>query len=316
VKEIGTAASEEETRLEAALAGFGWRGRYGLAAPAVVSPVHRGVANACFRVEREEGGAVFVKLPQPDLAPLLDPPSAAAAARAAAGVGASPAVAGYDPESGALATAWLGEGWDYARNDALSRPEVLEAALGHKRRIHAGPPMPRRDGPFERIARLEALLASETVHVPADLAWMRGNLVEIEAAMAAAGTEAVPCHLDQPASNVMLGPDGAVLLVDFDSAGMADPWYDLGGFLTEAFQFDEGFHQGIEIYAGATSEALFARAKLWSVVDDFHWALWATWCFATSPRTQIEFFKYASWRFLRARMTMLDWRFETWLRKL
>jgi len=316
VKTIGEAATDEERTLEAALANFGWRGRYLRAVPAVVSPVHRGVANACFRFDGEDGDSLFVKVPQADMAPLLDPAAAAEAARIAGEAGVTPPLAAFDPETGVAAFGWLDDGWDYARNDALARPEVLEAVLAHKRRLHDGPAFPRSDGPFERIDRLEGLLSPLAVHLPPDLPWLRDNLGLIRQALTAAGWDSRPCHLDQPASNVMLGPGGAVLLVDFDSAGMADPWYDIGAFLTEAFQFDEDVRRGIAAYAGTCSDGLFARARLWAIVDDLLWALWATWCFATSPRRDIEFFKYASWRFMRARMTLLDWRFETWLRQL
>jgi hypothetical protein len=52
----------------------------------------------------------------------------------------------------------------------------------------------------------------------------------------------------------------------------------------------------------ASTSRLFNRARLYGVADDVRWGLIGAILAATSPRTDLEFLKYADWRFLRARL--------------
>ena len=114
----------------------------------------------------------------------------------------------------------------------------------------------------------------------------------------------------------MIGPGGAVQLVDFDMAANKDPYFDLGSVMVEAFQFAEDCRQVLEIYDGYVSEAHYGRCRLYGIADDLMWALWGFICFAQSPRKEVEFTKYAEWRLLRCRWQFGDPDFDRWMRRL
>jgi thiamine kinase-like enzyme len=154
------------------------------------------------------------------------------------------------------------------------------------------------------------------VMLPHDYPWMLDNVRDIAAAIGAAGFDAVACHGDGIASNVMIAGAGQVLLVDWDEAVNADPYWDLGSLFAEAFPFDPPARAALESYAGCCDEALFARCRLYGIVDDLAWATRSMIAATITERVDIEFFKYAQWRFLRCRMSLCDRGFEERLRTI
>ncbi|MEO1193438.1 MAG: phosphotransferase [Pseudomonadota bacterium] len=285
------------------------------AVPAVVSPVHRGVAHHCWRVEVPGGDRLFCKLPAADQAQLLADADAARMARLAGDAGIAPAVAWFDEDSSILATAWLGEGWRYAKVEDLRQPETLSAVIGLLTRFHGQPVagLPTHDA-AARLQQQDRLLRALPIDRPPNYDWLLDQVTLTLAALAPATQ--VPCHLGAIASNVMLGPEGAVLLVDFDQAGLSEPLHDLGILLTETFDFEDEWLAALQpLYGEATPQAV-NRARLWGLVDDLTWGQWALICHARGQRPEIEYFKYASWRFLRATQTAGAWEFERRLRQL
>lgn len=139
---------------------------------------------------------------------------------------------------------------------------------------------------------------------------------QIEAAILAAGFDVKPCHGDGLASNVLLGPDGAVTLVDFDEARDDDPWYEIGALLNEAFQFESEMEPALEMFEGSVRRASLNRCRAYAVVDDLVWGIWGLLMDRVSPRGEIEFLKYAQWRLLRCRMALRDPALESRLRDL
>jgi len=319
MKAIGEASSELEFRVEDAIASIeDWRGlevRYAPAAPAVVSPIHRAVESACFNLTAGED-AIFLKLRYPDMTGFFDDHAVAESSRLAAEAGVSPGLRHSDPARGLLALERLGTDWTWGKVDDFADAMVLEAVVEAKRALHEGKAFPRTVSVFETIERYWQTIASDQVTVPADVPDLLARVRRIAEAIAAAGVDHRPCHGDGVASNVMIGPDGAVQLVDFDMAANADPYHDLGSLMVEAFQFAEDARQVLEVYDGAFVETHYNRCRLYGIADDLMWALWGFICFAQSPRKEVEFTKYAEWRLLRCRWQFGDPDFDRWMTRL
>jgi thiamine kinase-like enzyme len=166
------------------------------------------------------------------------------------------------------------------------------------------------------IPRLLDVATVGSAKLPVDIAWLADHVLEALAAIAAGGIDLVPAHGDGNATNVMLGPDGAVRLLDYDAAGSMDPFLDLGSYLVEAHEFDPGAREAFEVFWGRFDERLFNRARLYGVADDLRWGLIGAVLAARSRRVQLEFLKFADWRFLRCRLAVRDPRFEERVRRL
>lgn len=320
MKAVGHPETPFEQRVEDALARIpDWRGRplrYALAAAPVASPTHRGVASDCLRVALDGEADVFLKIRHADMADDLTPVAVQAAERAGA-LRIGPAV--RIVADGVLGLDFLPDPWRYARVGDLQDTATLAAVLAALRRLQGEGPLGVSFCPFDRIAALARQAAAVGAPLPEGTADLIAAAALIGEAMRASGIDLAPCRNDGIASNVMLGGAGGdhgIRLVDFDLAGDADPWFEVGALINEVCRFEDGRRAAVEAYAGACDPRRLARCRLYGAVDDVMWGLWGIVRAVTSPRGGIEFFKYGQWRLFHARTTTGAWDFEAWLRGL
>lgn len=305
---------DSDTALHAALAQAGLSGA-SLAPPigGAVSPIHRAVENECRLATAPGHSPLFVRRLYADMRPFVDPAHSIEASRKAGEAGVAPRLLAADAASGVLVFEALGEGWTWAYQDRLRQPAALEALLTAKRRFQGVAPLTECRDPFELIGEYLTQAQAAAASLPATLTAALEGVQRAGAALAASGSDRVPCHADGAASNVMLGPDNALKLIDFEWARQTDPAHDLGTVLAELCPEDGEALLAIEMALGAASSQMLARARLYGAADDLMWALWGFILARNSPRRQVEFAKYAEWRLLRARTVLEGPRFERWL---
>jgi hypothetical protein len=258
-------------------------------------------------------GHVFAKQMHPEMRTGFDLNSAMLAAQHAGDVGAGPKVLSVNAQTGFIAMQALLDGWVTADQGKLQDALTLVSAMASVKKFHQTAALPSRFDPFAQIDVLTDDLECIPGALPDDIIWLRHLVKKIEAAMRDTGL-LLPCRNDGSSSNLMLGPEGQVLLIDFDRAGMNDPLYDVGCILAEVTDFERSMHAGYVAYAGSFDEAGFARARLWSHVDDLLHALWARHMAHTSERRTLEWLKYGEWRLMRARMALMHPQFEEKIR--
>ncbi len=296
----------------------GWESEPELRAGVVplASPMYQGVDSQSLRLQNADGASAWLKIMADDARLFADGATAVAAAQAAADAGVGPDVLASDPEIGAILMADLSATCRVGTLDRLIERPVCEAAVSARRRLHGTPPLPRSRTVFDHITLLVEQAQSASVAFPPDWPWIADNVFAAGAAIHAAGADSVPAHGDGNVSNLMIDNGGGVLLVDFDMAANMDPYEDLGSFLVEAHAFDHEAQETFEIFHGHFDERLFNRTRLYGVADDVRWGLIGSILSKTSSRTDLEFLKYADWRFLRARFAMRDPRFEERVRRV
>jgi len=133
----------------------------------------------------------------------------------------------------------------------------------------------------------------------------------IEQAVHARPLATVPCHNDLLAENYMRVA-GELRLIDYEYSGNNDPCFELGNTCQE-LQYNEA--QQAEVcaaYFGAASDALLARMKLYMIMSDVGWGLWAA-IQARISRIDFDFWGWATERWTRAVRMMDSADFERWL---
>ncbi|MEZ5904281.1 MAG: phosphotransferase [Geminicoccaceae bacterium] len=290
----------------------GWAGREPTLRPGVApvaSPMNQGVDATSLRAwDAATGESLWVKIADPDAALFADPASVVAAAReAGTPFGVGPEVVAADPLTGDLVMRDLA---------GSHRTATLNCSPSPPSAMPCSPPCgPSRPGPLCR-GRWASSTTSRACLRPAQRAspcrpTMPGSTTSAPRPRPSGPpADTVPAHGDGNASNVMIDEAGGVLLVDFDLAANRDPFEDLGSFLVEANTFDPAARESFEAFHGRFDERLFNRSRLYGVADDLRWGLIGAILARTSARTDLEFLKYAEWRFLRCRMAMRDQRFE------
>lgn len=318
MKTLGKASNDAERQAEAALlSNPAWSGKrvaYVPAGDGIVSPSHRGVDARRWKIAVDgDEPRYLLKVFHNDQKPFVDVARTFESTRQAAALGITPAAHAFTETS--IIVDHLPDMWRTATMDDLRDTERLGKVIELKKRMHGSAPLASSETVFDRLRMISDRMP-QTAKTPGDLWWMRAGVDDIEQAIASAGVDHVPAHADGLASNVMFTQDGAVQLVDFDEARNVDPYYELGILLNEAFVFDSEMAPALEAFDGSVRPQSLARCRLYAIADDLYWGLWAALMDATSPRGEIEFLKYANWRFLRCRMALRHPGLEERIRRL
>jgi thiamine kinase-like enzyme len=235
-----------------------------------------------------------------------------AATVAAAGVGVGPEVTAFIRPEGYLVTRFI-EGSPVS-DEAVRRPETLERVASSLRRIHDGPPIPGLFVPLRIVEAYQALAAARGVPIPAEYEAAAAVGRRIELACLAAPMEPRPCHNDLLNANFI--DDGVrIRIVDWEYAGMGDPFFDLGNFsINHELTADQDAYF-LEAYDGETPRPeRLARLKLMRVVSDFREAMWGVLQQGIST-LDVDFVAYAGEHFDRLLANAATPHFERSLRE-
>ncbi|MCI0347642.1 MAG: phosphotransferase, partial [Chloroflexi bacterium] len=194
-----------------------------------------------------------------------------AATVAAAGVGVGPEVVAFIRPEGYLVTRFIvGQP---VGDEVVHQPATLRAVADSIRRIHDGPAIPGLFIPFRIVEAYRALALVRGVRIPEEYELARAVSRRIELALWSAPLELRPCHNDLLNANFI--DDGQrIRIVDWEYAGMGDPFFDLGNFsVNHSLTTDEDAIL-LETYDGGLRPARAARLTLMRVVSDFREAMW------------------------------------------
>jgi thiamine kinase-like enzyme len=239
-----------------------------------------------------------------------------AATVAAAGVGVGPEVTAFIRPEGYLVTRFI-EGSPVS-DEAVHRPDTIARVADSLRRIHDGPPIPGLFVPLRIVEAYRALAVARGVPIPPEYERASAICRRIEMAFLANPVELRPCHNDLLNANFI--DDGQrIRIVDWEYAGMGDPFFDLGNFsINHELTADED----AALLAAydlpnpvADRAARLARLTLMRTVSDFREAMWGVLQQGIST-LDVDFVGYASEHFDRLLAGATAPRFEAALREV
>ena len=275
-----------------------WPGR-----PATVELLGGGLTNHNFKVT--VGGEAFVvRIPGKDTELLgIDRRAEHGAALAAAQVGVGPEVIAFVEPERCLVTRFV-EGRPIPP-ESMRVPETIGRAARTLRLIHEGPPIPGRFDSFRVVETYHDTALAHGGRLPEEYGGAKEIADRIERALGPRAER--PCHNDLLNANFL--DDGeCIRIVDWEYAGMGDPFFDLANFsvnngLTEA---DDGAL--LAAYGAAEDDAL-ARLALMRFMSDFREAMWGVVQQAVSE-LDVDFVAYADEHFERLEATAASARFR------
>ncbi len=281
--------------------------------PLHLEPLSGGITNRNFLVEAAGStGRYVVRLAGNDTHLLgISREVEHAATVAAAGVGVGPEVVAYIRPEGYLVTRFI-EGSPIT-DEQVHRSETIRRVADSIRRVHEGPAIPGLFVPLRIVEVYRALAAARGVRIPPEFGLARAVGRRIELALLGQPIELAPCHNDLLNANFI--DDGQrVRIVDWEYAGMGDPFFDLGNFsVNHELQPDED-EVLLAAYAGRVEAGQLARLRLMRVVSDFREAMWGVLQQAIST-LDVDFVAYSGEHFERLLRSAADRTFERWLRQ-
>jgi thiamine kinase-like enzyme len=234
-----------------------------------VVPLAGGLTNENYRVD-VDGRSFVVRLGGRDTELLgIDRARECAAAAVAAGLGIGPEVVWARPEDAVLVTRFVaGRVLD---PEDVRDPGMLGRIAGTLKRLHGGPAIPGTFSVFRTIEAYRETADRYRVALPPELDRWLALAGRIEAVSPRIG--AVPCHNDLLAAN-FVDEGGQLRLLDWEYAGMGDPYFDLGNLAANAELGPGEERRLLKAYGDDASEAAQARLGLMRLVSDLREALW------------------------------------------
>jgi thiamine kinase-like enzyme len=266
-----------------------WPGR-----PAAIEPLGGGITNHNFRVD--VGHEAFVLRIGGDDTELLGIERSAehAASLTAAGLGLAPEVLSFLEPEGFLVTRYV-EG-------VVGKVDVAQVGT-LLRRLHDGPAIPGRFDSFRVVEDYRAIAEDRGAAIPAAYTWARSLAQRIEERRR--GEPLRPCHNDLLNANFIAEGD-RLWVVDWEYAGMGDPFFDLGNFAVNHELDADGERLLLESYGSCDGEAL----TLMRFMSDFREAMWGVVQQALSS-LEFDFGTYADEHFARLERTAAEPRFRS-----
>ena len=261
--------------------------------PLRLSTLSGGITNRNYRVDIDEpwsGGAFVLRLAGNDTHLLgISREVEHAATVAAAGVGVAPEVVSYLRPEGYLLTRFI-EGVRIS-DEAVHEPVTIRRVADSLRRVHDGPAIPGIFMPYRIGEAYHALAEARGVAIPEGYAAAHDAARRVEIALLQQPVAMRPCHNDLLNANFI--DDGSrVRIVDWEYAGMGDPWFDLGNFSVNHGLTEDEEAVLIAAYCGEVQPHRLARVRLMRVLSDFREALWAVLQQALST-LEVDFPAYA-----------------------
>jgi thiamine kinase-like enzyme len=269
-----------------------------------------GITNRNFRVD--VGAESFVvRLSGRDTDLLgIDREAERVAAEAAAAAGVAPEVVAFLPEHRALITRFVEA--DPLPPEELERPDVLEEVVRSVRAIHGMGEIPSTFDPFAIVREYRDVAEARGVRAPVAFDEALAAADAIRSSFDSAPMPLTPCHDDLLNANFLVR-DGRVVIVDYEYAGMGDPFFDLGNLSINNGMSEDAQRILLELYFGGVTPSREARLALMRIVSDFREAMWGVVQRAIST-LDVDYVEYADRHFARCLANARDERFEAWLR--
>ncbi len=257
-----------------------------------IEPLGGGITNRNFKVEAD-GRKFVLRIGGRDTELLgIDRSAEHTASSVAAGLGLGPEVVAYLEPEGYLVTRYVeGE----VGNVDVDR---VGAAL---RLLHDGPPLPGRFDSFRVVEAYRATARERGVDVPS--AYRRAKELADQIERRRSHPPFRPCHNDLLNAN-FIDDGGRLWLVDWEYAGMGDPFFDLGNFAVNHELTEESEHALLAAYGSDNADALV----LMRFMSDFREAMWGVVQLAISE-LDFDFAAYAEEHFERLARTAAEPRF-------
>ena len=259
-----------------------------------------GITNHNLKVTRPDG-VVVLRVAGKDTDLLgIDRMVELAATRAAAEAGVGPEVVDFVEPEGWLVTRFVGGA--IPPPETLREPEQLRRVAQALRAFHQGPPLPGRFDALEVVEAYRDTAVERGAVLPAAFAAAH------ELARRIAGLRAEqpprPCHNDLLNANFI--DDGErLVIVDWEYAGMGDPFFDLANFSVNHELDAEGRAVLLAAYAGDAHAAGLAALDLQRFMSDFREAMWGVVQGVVSE-LDFDFAAYAAEHFERMERTAAE----------
>jgi thiamine kinase-like enzyme len=257
-----------------------------------IEPLSGGITNANFKVRLSEGHRtpaqdVVVRIPGKDTHFLgIDRRAEAAANVIAARVGVAPELLAVDPTTGGIVTRYI-EGRPVPMEELRTEP-MLRAVVSALGRVHRAGKVDTQFDHFSIIRGYHELAGRHGVTEPFDYHEAAQVLSLVESVRPF--QPSVLGHNDLLNANFLY--DGSVRILDWEYAGISDPFFDLANLSVNNALGHDHDELLLSHYLGSVDARALAMLRLMKLVSELREAMWGVVQMAISA-LDVDFSAYA-----------------------
>ncbi|MGC4025499.1 MAG: choline/ethanolamine kinase family protein [Mesorhizobium sp.] len=310
-RRLGEARTQYEHDVEAAIRRVPeWEGK-----EVVYGMLVGGLNNRNWRIQVAGAPtAYFLKIPGEGTEIFINRQAANEAATNAHGLGIAPRVVFFDPEDGLEVHEFL-DGYRACTTTDFGNPAIQERVMKLYKTFHSGPKLSLTKTIFDLIDEHFDQARSLGSWLPEDMPWILHYYERARAAFTASGFDLVSCFNDPMPGNFLVSEGKPMKLIDYEFASTNERAYELGVLFGEMFFDEKKTLELLEMYYGEVRPDLVARVYVCRALADLKWASWAIVCRKLND-WDFDFQKYGVWKYMRARDTFYDRRWDDWLRAI
>ncbi|MFW6149772.1 MAG: choline/ethanolamine kinase family protein [Atribacterota bacterium] len=279
--------------------------------------VHGGKTNNNWKVNVGEE-SYFVKIPGKGTEKFIDRKNCHKANLIAQNTGIGPGVAYFFEDNGVEIFEWIDGYIPMKFGDVFKKEKFFKMAdTAKKFHRYKEIKLPLTQNAFDQTMHMIDLAKELKGFIPKEINRMEWLVKTIEEAIMKNGIEFVPCHNDLWSSNFLWNEkEKDIKLIDYEYASMNDECYDLGIWSAANYFSEDMDKQLIQYYYDGYDEMIFARFKLYKILQDIKWAMWSCVQAVNSPVSEFDYFEWLGTKMARLRSFWADPRLDYWLNLL
>ena len=231
-----------------------------------------------------------------------------AAHRVAAAAGIAPKIIHFIRPEGFLITRFI-HGQLLSTED-LRQPHNIQRVAKVLKIIHTLPTIAANFSPFRTVENYTDIARHYKVVFPDAFDWVLEHMRIIEVAFHHNPFGPCLCHNDLLTENFL--EDGQIRILDWEYAGMGDPFFDLANFAAHHAFSDVEDRLLLKDYYGAATSTRLAKLNLMKIMSDFREAMWGMVQTGISS-LDFDFRAYADTYFANLKERLQDPRVGQWL---
>ena len=157
--------------------------------------------------------------------------------------------------------------------EEISQPDNIRRVINLVQKIHSMPVIPGKFDAFRVVQDYTRIAQSFHVAFPENFDWLSARIEEAKQALSAHPYDPCPCHNDLLNANFL--SNDRLYILDWEYAGMGDPFFDLANFSDHHALSDDQDRWMLACYFNRVVEPRdWAHLKIIKIISDLREATW------------------------------------------
>jgi thiamine kinase-like enzyme len=193
----------------------------------------------------------------------------------------------------------------------VKQPQNLNRIVEMIKKFHASPPIPGKFWVPQIVADYSQIAQSHHIEFPENFDWLLDCLDQAVQAFEKDPLSHCPCHNDLLNENFLV-EDERIFILDWEYAGMGDPYFDLANLSVNHEFSDQEDQLLLNDYFGEVTDKRWARLKVMRIISDYRESMWGLVQMGISE-LDFDFREYADKHFNRLTKNLNDPNWGEWL---